>query len=605
MSDPEHDGRSNDEGPRRTASSGRRPRSRRQVLRGLGAGAAAVGLAGCSTVVGGPQPLDEAWSLPLTVRPNDAAFNPFAAANATGVQFRYEPFARFDQTELAWTPVLATDWTVADGALELTLDGDREWTNGDPVTAGDVTAFLDVLSAFDDPLLGSLSEWRAPEESTAVLSFEETETNPRLLRHRVLPRRLTVNRSVFGDLAERAAAATDEADREAVIRDVRARGREELPTNGPYVVSEVAEARIHYGVSDAHPVAERDAQPAIETPHRPSPSAQLDGIRNGDLDGHDDLRLAPGQGEQLPDHVDSVTVDGLGGNALFLNYDDQWFGDPRVRRAIAYLLDGPALAAQVNGVAVTPSGMGSYVGVNNADLRRGWFDDRAAFTAYAKDRERAATLLRDAGLERVDDVWTTPDGEPLDAPITVAASWGVGSVIAQEAARQLGEAGIAAEVVRLGVDRFQRRWERGEYRLAFASVDLDTWHPDAVYRHAFDGELARNGWAFPESVEVPMPPGGDESTTVNVRELTAELRRAESESAERDLVRRLGWVFNRTLPWIPANKTVHTAMLTSDHWSYPAIETDGQPSETMRRLAPRLATSLATRGVLEQRFDSG
>ena len=605
MSDPEHDDRSNDGVRDATPSQGRRGHSRRQVLRGLGAGAVAAGLAGCSTVVGGPRPLDEAWSIPLTVRPSDAVFNAFAAANATGVRFRYDPFARFDQTELAWTPVLATDWTVADGALELTLDGDREWTNSDPVTAGDVTALLDVLAAFEDPLVDLFSDWRAPDETTAVLSFEGTETNPRLLGHRLLSRRLTVNRSAFGDLAERAAAATDEAAREAVRSDVRARGREDLPTNGPYVVAEVADDRIRYAVSDAHPAASRDAQPALETPHRPSPSAQLDGIRNGDLDGHDDLQLAPGQGEQLPDHVDSVTVDGLGGNALFANYDDEWFGDPRVRRALAFLLDGPGLAAQVNGVPVTPSGMGSYVGVNNTDLRHGWFDDRETFTAYAQDRGRATRLLRDAGLERVDGVWTTPDGEALAAPITVAASWGVGSVIAQEVARQLGQAGIAAEVVRLGVDRFQRQWEAGEYRLAFANVDIDTWHPYAIYRHAFDGELARDGWAFPESVEVPMPPGDSESTTVNVRELTAELRRAGDEATERELVRRLGWVFNRTLPWIPANKTVHTAMLTSDHWSYPSTESDGQPSAAMRRLAPRVASSLATRGVLEQRFDSG
>lgn len=578
--------------------------SRRQLLRSVGAGVVATTMAGCSAISNGPQPLDETWSLPLTVRPDDASFNPFATANRTGLAFRYEPFARFDQTERAWEPVLATDWRVTDEAFEITLAEDRKWTNGDPVTAQDVTAFLDIATLFDDPLVASLSGWRVQDDSSVVLTTNGTITNPRILRHRILPRRLTVNRSAFENLTKRARAAESESARERVRTDVRTLGRKQLPTNGPYVVSELAEERIRYTISDAHPASDEDDRPLVETLHLPSPSEQWDAIRNGDIDGHDDLRLSSSQLDSLQDDLEATVVDGLGGNALFLQYDDEWFGDPRVRRAIAYLLDGTALADQIHGVPITENGMNRYVGMNNADLLNTWFADRSDYLSYEPDSERGEALLADAGLQKVDGVWTTPNGDPFEAPIKVAASWGVGSVIAQEVARQLGAAGIVAEVVRLGINRFQRHLERGDYRLAFATVDIDLWHPYGVYHHAFDSELAKTSWRFPDDIEIPMPVGGSDPTMVDARDLTARLRQPKSLKTGKSLIRTLGWVFNRTLPWIPSNKTVYSVLLTNDHWSYPEIPADGEPPASLKRLAPTVASNLAAAGTLTERFES-
>jgi len=578
--------------------------SRRELLGIAGTGVAGSTLAGCSADGRGPQPLDDAWSLPLEVRPADAVFNPFASSNITGFSFRYEPFARFNQTDLTWSPVLTTDWQLGGKDLELTLTENREWTNGDQVTAEDISVFLELLALFDDPLIDFVSDWRVDDDLTIVLTLEDTETNSRLVQHRLLPRRLTVNRSAFGDLAERAATANSESERESVREDLRALDKDALPTNGPYSVAEVTTDRIRYEVNDTHSASEDKARPDVETIHLPSPSAQWDAIRNGDIDGHDNLQLAPGQRSDSPNHLESAVVDGMGGNALFLQYGDEWFGDLRVRRAIAYLLDGPSLAAEIGGVPVSENGMGPYVGINNRDLLNGWFADRSDYPSYGQDRERGEALLSEAGLRKVDGLWMTPDAEPFAAPIKVASSWGVGSVVAQGIARQLGEAGIAAEVVRLGIDRFQRQLESGEYRLAFTQFDHDIWHPYAVYDRAFNSDLARASWQFPDEIGIPMPVGGSEQTSVNPQNLTTRLQKTQDEENERDLVRTLGWMFNRTLPWIPSNKSVYSVLLTNDHWSYPDIPSDGEPPTSLKQLAPAVASNLAATGTLKQRFES-
>lgn len=335
--------------------------------------------------------------------------------------------------------------------VDVTLRADARFSDGAPVLARDVAATYGGLLA---PTSTSLFHRGYTERFTAVEAIGD-----RVARfHLVAP------------------LATLEADLDfGIVSATTGLGA------GPYVVVALDERRV---LLDAN----RYATPPPRTPH-----VELRVVRN---DAARMLLLAGGgadlaQNAIRPDLVDELRARGLAVHAapssiltyLMMQNRDPALADVRVRRAIAYALDRPAIvAAKFGGRAALATGM----------LPAGHWAYAGDVARYDRDLARARALLAEAGYGPT---------HPLRLEYKTSTD-AFRIAVAKVIAAQLGEAGIAVDLRSYEFATFFADVKRGNYQLASMQSGEIT-EPDLLFNYFHSSRIpvpenpdAGNRWRY-------------------------------------------------------------------------------------------------------------
>lgn len=412
--------------PGRTA--GGRARSLTMVV------VAALVLTACG---GDPEPLEvdrdalrDGGTLRLAVPALPDSFNPHRADVATEADRLLEP-TRGSAVRLAEDGTWSVDERYAESvevvgqdpfAVAVTLDPEGVWSDGTPIDAADMQAFVAAQQGAGGQLTSDAARWAAVAEvqpgadpySYTVVFAAPVAGWPALV-YPGLPSEAT-EATVYNDF-------TDTAP----------------PSNGPFVVSAIdREAGTVSMVRNEQWWGETPALEGIEW-SVVAPDDQLAALDDGDLDA---VRLTAGQGPGAEDLGTVSSVPGTEWSQLTLNAGSGPLAQPEVRRAVALAIDRSAIADDVGEL------FGQEASVAGSLLllpgQEGYVDSVSA--ALGHDPAQAAEVLEAAGYLLEGGVRVAADGTPLTLRLPLPEGSRSSTARAERIRDDLAAVGITVEL---------------------------------------------------------------------------------------------------------------------------------------------------------------
>lgn len=261
---------------------------------------------------------------------------------------------------------------------------------------------------------------------------------------------------------------------------------------------------------------------------------------------------------------------GYSGLGLTFNHESSTFGNRKVRKAVAHILNPTNVTKNSipfnKKVIEIPTGM--HPGANEEYLS----DVIQDFSTYEHSQEKAATLLQEAGYAKENGVWKK-DGQPLKAPVKFPSGWAAWASGAQTIVSQLEQGGLQAQAVGREVTAY---WGQdianGDYQLSMTWWGSSYPYPYFGLRYTMGSSHAHNSLHYPTEVEIPKTIGdpSSSSTTVDLEEQFKQLAQTDDDAKAKEIIRQLSWTFNQTLPLSPFFQKIHPTWYTTDDWDFPS-----------------------------------
>lgn len=246
-------------------------------------------------------------------------------------------------------------------------------------------------------------------------------------------------------------------------------------TSGPYMVTEwKPKERLVLGRNDLFSGAKPDFDEIVFLPVDEDKTAEL-AFEAGDIDYCPiSISSVPRYRDAVPDGSVLQEIPGLDYYWLGINVEHPNFTDQRVRKAIQYALDVPAmLDAAFFGVAGRATGFQAPGGIGYRD----------ANLIGARDVDKAKALLAEAGVE----------GLKTNLTIINATLW---TSMAQVAQANLAEAGIEVEIL---------PYDSGTFWTLGLESEGEAWKDIQLYMQLYNGladPAYQTQWFLPEQVGI-------------------------------------------------------------------------------------------------------
>jgi peptide/nickel transport system substrate-binding protein len=358
-------------------------------------------------------------------------------------------------------PALAESWEISDDGTvyTFTLNPAATFSNGDPVTAGDVVfSFERLANLAGNPsfLAETIASVEAPDDSTVVLTLAQPD--PSILAKLVFDAFSVLNQEVVeaqGGTSGEDAATADTAE---TWLNSNSAG------SGPYVLESWEPGVETVLVRNPNYWGEPAMLDRVIFRNIPEAATQKIQLEAGDIDVAMDLSQ-----DQVASVLDNPALDvyeGLSDTLIFLkgNQDEEIGGpmsDPLVQKAVRYALDYDGIRLLSGGQAVTPASM----------IPVGFLGAYGPEKAFTRDLEQSKALLAEAGY---------PDGLDVELAYPDFTFAGVNfGTFAQKVQSDLNEAGFN---VTLAPGEVQVALEA--YRQGTEPFGLWLWLPD--YRDSLD-----------------------------------------------------------------------------------------------------------------------
>ena len=397
--------------------------SRRRFLQGAAAagGALAIGAAGPARFAPGPVSAQELarnetlyigghqWGPPNTFNP----LNPNRAWPCNqDFQYIYESLLMYDVLTGALDPALATgvEWTDAETAV-VTLHDGTKFSDGTPLTSADVIYTFELPQRHEGLYYSDLWDFiasaEATDEKTITIKLNPEQLNPGMVNVHL------TNISILPKHIWEANEAAGETLIEIIDLDPVA--------SGPYKVLDSSTERVALVRDDAYWGATALGLPAPKNLVHPI-YADNNGsnlaFSQGELDfsqnfipqiwqmWEDDGQPVSTWFKEEPYHVPgSIPL-------LFVNVNKPGLSDPRVRRALAYSINYPQIAATAMSRYSVPANA-SLIIPDGGEAK--FFNaEQVAANGWTYDPERAKAILEtEIGATKDGDVYILPDGTRL------------------------------------------------------------------------------------------------------------------------------------------------------------------------------------------------
>lgn len=570
--------------------------SRRRVL--LGAGAALAGLAGCNA--GGTDIVDstETFGHVFPYDPESVNLNPWP-----GASYPYDFQTMMFESKSVLVPGEGRVLTDLVEAVEIegstatvTFDDAYTWWNGEPVTARDQWVGDRIQAAVSDE---SRPEVAVVDEYTLEYEFETPLARPIALS-RVASGALDTSERVFGRWVERLDAAGTAETRGDVVDDLQdwryslEDASDEGFGNGPYELVEASINRLMLELYEGHPAADD-----IDVPQLWFPVVQRISrdklIAEGQLDGGQGLLTA--LRERPPDYIEQFdTFQTTSGVKLALDWRHPHVGRRPVRRAMLAALPLDQVA-DVGGFGdPKPVQTGLSEPAERRWLPEGVLEDFETYPVSA-DRERGASLMRDAGYRRRDDgTWVSEAGDTASLRFRTPM-WDSWKAVGDLVGESLSEFGFDVDFLQVSNTRLFSDVRTHNF-------DAMLWLSDARPYATYDVTSALSstlgyGTSDPEAETSeqgkPVEPTLPDGRTVNLVEEWERLRRPSDTATAVDAITTFARWWNHALPDIQlATRTTGVWGNTRD-FTWPDAE-----GTTYRELGPndRPEYRLLKRGLI-------
>lgn len=584
--------------------------SRRRMLEGIGMTGAAVVLTGCANQSGGGDesggtedggsnaagtsgsesggtPVESTWEGVLTKPGNEGQHNPWSKNYNFHGFFLYDFLGRYHGNRQEFVGFIADDWTIEGTTASVHLRDTYTWHNGDPVTADDLVTQLEIEALVGSPF-DTVESWEKTGERTVEFTLSKP-ANDFMLQDQLLRRRLKAKDSIYGEFAERArnASTTTEGnseEQEQIIKDLQEMelqfGADKHPIgNGPWqyenATNQAWTFTLYDNYDNGHFSADQRNFDQAGWRYIPSKSKRSLALANDEIDYWTKTHPTESQIDQQPEGVEYNKVPVYNGYGLVANLNKKPWDDRRVRQAMLYAIDFDLVAKNTSG-AYQRTPIEIPCGVSDSVLDTYLGDAQDQYLTYDQNLDKAASLLKAAGLTKEGGAWYKPNGEKF-APTIKEGRGGYWVSLGQNVTSQLQNFGIEAQLQKVGhTQMYGDIVPNGSFDV------IGDWWSGLWFRGGYPGYHIRSvtiGWwsdqtNFPEKVDIPMPVGEESGSmeTVDVVDLFEKLSTAQANDEEQRLNRKAAWVYNMTLPKMPITVEHDINLFDTKNWKLPALD---------------------------------
>jgi len=580
--------------------------SRRRFLQALGAGSV-IGVAGCGGGSDGGEdgdgdgsgdgtPIDD--SLTFAGGGPNVQFNPFNVQNYQDGNILYDPFARYNQVDDRFHAILAEDWSVDGTTALLTIPEGRTWSDGSEITADDVITRFRIGKHVGETVWDFTESVSKSGDYSVEFSLTG-EPNSFLFLFNMLEIRMSTPEKIYGEYLQAIEDAGTEDERNDAINELTNFNLTDPIGSGPFNWVEKSGQEFIYerrGPGE-YPNIEEINWTTFNFRGGDSGTEENEALASGQVDGTMGIFIPPDVANSLPDGMRLIPRNLFTGMAVYVSWDHEVVGGVdgwRVRKALALAADigQTASASNLQGGDEYPQirPLDRWIDGNSypntgLDPTTMWEyiepikDQYEYYLTDSKDTDRAAQLMREAGLSRQDGTWVKEDGEPLTVVYKNAAQAQDRVPMGESFLAQWEEFGVQGEhVIEEGSTFWGKSVPEGDFMLA-----TENWNPNNVphpyftFFTEFNDPARQRSMNYPdwsEGIEVPWPVGNiggwDETRTVRPNEMVSQLGKTQPGTEEETrLVRELAWVWNQTCLCI-MNCTGHWPwILSDDDWEIP------------------------------------
>lgn len=424
-----------------------------------------------------------------------------------------------------------------------------KWSDGSDMTADDLMATFNIFRLRGDAVWANMTGIEKVDDYTVKFVMDA----PSSLAERLILISNLRPASVYGDIADRAAALEPGDEWDALLAELTEFRPEAPVSGGPYTIvpDSVTEANLTMelnpegfagDIQNFDGVTMWNGETEVVTPL--VANEELWYITHG---------IPPTTEEAFASQGIDIVRSGMNsGPGLYVNYRIYPLNLVEVRQAMAYAIDreqNGVVSLGESGVAV------EYMTGMSDGIAEAWLSDDTldSLNYYEYDPAMAEELLTGIGFSRNDDgIWVDDNGDTLSFELTFPQEFADWSAAAENATAQLNDFGF--DITARGVQFQQHPLDvyDGNFELAIRDWGIGDPIPARHYLTIYDryngqGELAGEtggGIGFDNNVTYS---GGE----INVLDVANASSQGVDADAQAELVTELAMSYNELLPAIP------------------------------------------------------
>lgn len=561
-----------------------------------------------------PSQSDQQFVRRALQNPGDAQFNDFSTAGVDWYTMSLmHGFAaqKTNKAPVTWIPLLAKNWNLDGKTFTMELNDGFTWHDGKDVTAEDIVLQYEICDFMEAgkhysplSLLDGLP--KATGSHTVEMTLAE-QMNPDVFFGEIFGEPYWYQPSFFKDYVKRFRNASGENEIKKIRTELTETNLDEPLGFGPLKMKSRDAQKMVFEFHDGYPFesVQQQASDTLGNDYTDWGAPNFDevvsklittqnkttqAILGGEIDAAGTSIQDP---NRLSDGSDLFFVPYLHGQSINFNMWDwgetagpDWLSDPEtaslVRKAFAHAIDREGAGTQLaNG---NPLEIDSTMTGLRAAQENEWLDQSLldSMNDWERDLEKAAEYMREAGFTKESGTWKTPDGKK--ASLTLSEGAGVTRYVngLDTINSNLQEFGINSEVNMEPNDTYFGKDDNANG----TDLGIDYWGGASGSPYgAFDWMYQRlkvqreNGdydYMLPgeETVEVPPvgKPDSDKTITVDPQALIKELAATLDEKRVQEIVTKLAWATNQSVPQISTNERASPTFVNTQKWEYPSTD---------------------------------
>jgi peptide/nickel transport system substrate-binding protein len=512
--------------------------------------------------------------------PTNVQWNPSNPSSYAQIsqQLLFDRFAQYNFQTAEFIPYAISDWEFGDNTFTMTVRDGLTWSNGDPVTAGDIATQLNLGMHLGTGYSDYTESIETDGDSTVVMNFGES-VNQTVVKFQVLVNNWVQQKeSVFGEYLE-----TIQENEEEGLRQLQDFAWSDPITSGPFEVTNTGAQQLLCTRRDDHPDAENINFEEYAFLYIDGNQSVHQSMTADQIDSSFSIFTPPRIVDQLPDHWQQVKTPANWGFGLVPQHDHKHAGDRAVRQAIAYVLNRKQIVE--NAGPESKQAPGLEVAIPSGDQERILGDAYDTFESYGMDStetEKAATALEEAGYSKSSGTWKDSDGQTVSLPVQVPSGWSDWTTAAETVVDQLNQFGFQSQVdSRSFGTLLGTTWPNGDFVLAgggwlpgggrgsfpYFSLRQQLYENFRGHTYNYPPANQTRGGSLTD-VTVPSRTGSGEMTLNPADRLTT-LSKSTDQQEITDIILDLAWVTNVDLPMIPVAEKQNQTFITGDIWDIP------------------------------------
>lgn len=538
-------------------------------------GSGGGGGTGTETGSGDMQVHDAAFSNAYTGNPVDLHFNSSASQNFAWPAGRcvFAPYLKYSFNKKEFMLGALDDLQIQDQEVTLTFRDDLKWDNGDDWTTEDFEVQIQLAKKTGMSIWGYLEDYEIVDEKTAKLMLSGP-TNPQIVKFELTNFFVDTKKETHEQWLDK----SESEFLQWAYEDPVASGMMSF-VNKDQQAFEFERNPEFYNANNVN-----FNKYLVES--FGGNTAQHQALIAGDqVDASTSLFTPPEIANRFPDHVVEVNIPAKWGYGIVFNHSDPHFGKRAVRQAVAHVINRQALVdnagPRTKFVSQTPCGIAPK---DQKSWLGDWYGDFETYGPKAKQTNKAATLLEEAGYSKQGGKWKDGDGNTLGGNYYSPAGWTDWTTMTQTVVSQLNEFGFDFSVS----TKPTNDWF-GQYSNSNFSMGAFYWLPGGsrsafpyfpLYYQLWATDIGGgHGYREKADTEQTIPGRGGGEMTLNPLEVTKKIARQANNDEARQYVQKAAWHSHIELPFLGLVSKFEQSWTTSDEWT---TASEGSPNRRVK-----------------------